>query len=103
MEEQIFKIRFNIYLKYNRLLAQVLEHDFFNTYLEKTSQYRVHYLELKPNQEQIVSWLKNHPKSFKSKYASYQNGDDETVFLKIYQAPGDQLPDLKFISNKNFT
>lgn len=98
MEEQIFKLRFNIYLKYNRLLAQSLEHTFYK-YLEQNCNYSIHYVE-SCNSSDLVSWLKKHPNSFRSKFPTYSDDQSkDKIYIKLYLANNEELPKFELISS----
>lgn len=104
MEEQIFKIRFNIYLKYNRLFAQIMENEFYQ-FLENNLHYSTFYADFDQGKE-LVEWLRTHPFSFKSKFPTYResknhkvNDPNEKVYIKVYLAENEEHPDFKLISS----
>lgn len=107
MEEQIFKIRFNIYLKYNRLLAQVLENEFY-AHLQNDLHYTSFYVK-SDDGSALVEWLQQHPLSFRSKFPTYsgdikksrsESDESEKVYIKVYVSENDKdLPDFEIISS----
>lgn len=75
IEEQLFKIRFNLYLNITRLLAQKLENKFYQ-YLNSLG-YQEFYCPINDQLENVIIWLRNNNNSFKSKYIIYEKDLNE--------------------------
>ena len=74
VEEQIFKVKFNIYLEITRNLAQKIENDFFQWV--KNRGYKEWFIEI-VHKNLLIEWLKNHPNAFRSKYPIFQRDLEE--------------------------
>lgn len=83
LEEQIFKVKFHLYLQITRNLAQSLENDFYQ-YL-KHRNYLEFYVSTE-NRDSLVDWLQEHPLSFRSKFPIYERDLVEIKKEKKLQA-----------------
>lgn len=68
LEEQIFKVKFNMYLQLTRNLAQAIENEFYQ-YISKT--YQEFYIPIEES-DSLVTWLKEHKDSFRSKFPIFE-------------------------------
>lgn len=69
LEEQIFKVKFHMYLQMTRNLAQTIENDFFQ-FINKQG-YTEHFVSIDDTDE-LIKWLKINQESFRSKYPIYE-------------------------------
>lgn len=92
MDQQIFKVRFNQYLELTRILAKKMIFEFYG-YLDLIG-YQTYYSPIE-NKDQIIGWLKDHPRSFRSIEVIYpsdlekvikEKQESEKVYLKNRRA-----------------
>ncbi len=89
IEEQIFKLRLNLYIDYTRKLAEVMS-TIFDDKLK--SEYNTYYMLYSENNDKLIKWLKKKSLNFREKRPTYH---ESTVYIKIYITNGSKLPDLE--------
>jgi len=93
MDELIFRCRFDLYLRWTRDLAKLMEGEFYR-WLKGADQknYTEEYITYSQEiGEQLVEWLREHPRSFRGRYPSYQEDkeDESSVRIKMMIHPED--------------
>jgi len=74
LEEQIFKVKFNMYLQITRNLTQAMENEFYQWI--NSLGYSEYFIEHK-HADQVSTWLREHSECFRSKYPIFQHDLDE--------------------------
>lgn len=74
LEEQIFKVKFNMYLQITRNLTQAMENEFYQWI--NSQGYSEYFIEQK-HAEEVNIWLNENSENFRSKYPIYQHDLEE--------------------------
>tara|TARA_R100001163_G_C5068494_1_gene208933 strand:- start:1350 stop:2258 length:909 start_codon:yes stop_codon:yes gene_type:complete len=74
IEEQIFNVKFNMYLEITRNIAQKLENSFFK-YIKELG-YKEYFMD-RSNADVLIEWLKSTPNAFRSNSAIFQKDLDD--------------------------